>query len=53
MALTMGSQNLHPKNGMSLMIEITQNILKEVKLIQVLNLKQMLFFMIIHMHLFL
>ena len=53
MTLIMGSQNLHQKNGMLLMIKITQNIFKEIKLIQVLSLKQMLFFIIIHMHLFL
>ena len=49
----MGSQNLHQKYGSLLMIKITQNILKKIKLIQVLNFKQMLFFIITRMHLFL
>ena len=44
------------KNGMSLMIKITRNIVKEIKMIQALYLRQKLsdyVFVIIQMHIFL
>ena len=38
----MDLQDLEPENGMLLTIKITQNMMKEIKMIQPLNLKQML-----------
>ena len=56
MLQTMNLQNLQQENGMLLMIKITQNMVKEMKMIEALNLKQMLLnqvFVIIQMHIFL
>ena len=50
------SSNFATKNGMSLMIKIIQNMVKEIKMIQALNLRQKLsnqVFVIIQMHIFL
>ena len=54
--MIMNLQNLQQENGMSLMIKITQNMVKEMKMIQALSLRQKLsnhVFVIIQMHLFL
>ena len=51
----MDLQDLEPENGMLLTIKITQNMMKEIKMIQPLNLKQMLLkqiFAIIQMYIF-
>ena len=42
MILITNLQNLQRENGMSLMIKITHNMVKEMKIIQALNLKQKL-----------
>ena len=50
------SSNFAIKNGMSLIIKIIQNMVKEKKMIQALNLRQKLsnqVFVIIQMHIFL
>ena len=52
----MNLQNLQQENGVLLMTKITQNMVKEMKMIQALNLKQKLLnqvFVIIQMHIFL
>ena len=52
----MNLQDLQQENDMSLMIKITQNIVKEMKMIQALSLKQKLLnqvFVIVQMHIFL
>ena len=49
-------QNLQQETGILSMIKITQNMVKEMKIVQPLNLKQMLLnqvFAIIHIHIFL
>ena len=56
MLQTMNLQNLQQENGMLLMAKITQNMAKERKMIEALNLKQKLLnqvFVIIQMHIFL
>ena len=56
MILKMNFQSLQQESGMSLMIKIIHNMLKEIKMIQALNLKQKLlnqFFVIIQMYIFL
>ena len=56
MTLIVNLQNLQQENGMSLMIKITQNMVKEMKMIEALNLKQKLLnqvFVIIQMYIFL
>ena len=56
MTLIVSLQNLQQKNGMLLMTKITQNMLKEMKMIQTLNLRQNLLnqaFLIIQMHMLL
>ena len=42
MTLMMNLQKLQQKNGMSLMIKIIQNMVKEMEMIQALNLRQKL-----------
>ena len=42
MTLPMSLQNLHLENSMLLMTNIMENMVKEIKMIQVLNLKQKL-----------
>ena len=54
--LIMNFQNLQQENGMLFMIKITQNKVKEMKIIQALSLKQKLsnqVFEVIQMHIFL
>ena len=56
MTLIVNLQNLQQENGMLLMIKITQNMVKEMKMIEALNLKQKLLnqvFVIIQMYIFL
>ena len=51
----MNLQNLQQENNMSLMVKITQNIVKEMKMIQALSLKQKSLnqvFVIFQMHIF-
>ena len=54
--LIMNLQNLRQENGMLLMIKMTQNMVKEKKVVQPLNLKLKLLnqvFATIQMHIFL
>ena len=49
-------QNLEQENGILSMIKITQTMMKEIKVVQPLNLKSKLLnqvFVIIHIHIFL
>ena len=52
----MNLQSLRQENGMLSLIKITQNMVKEMKMIQPFNLKQKLlkhFFVVVQMHIFL
>ena len=54
--LIMNLQNLEQENGILSMIKITQTMVKEIKVVQPLNLKSKLLnqvFVIIHTHIFL
>ena len=54
--LIMNPQNLEQENGILSMIKITQTMVKEIKVVQPLNLKSKLLnqvFVIIHIHIFL
>ena len=54
--LIMNLQNLQQENGMLSMIKITQTMVKEMKIVQLLNLKPKSLnqiFIIIQMHIFL
>ena len=54
--LIMNLQNLEQENGILSMIKITQTMVKEIKVVQPLNLKSKLLnqvFVIIHIHIFL
>ena len=54
--LIMNLQNLEQENGILSMIKITQTMMKEIKVVQPLNLKSKLLnqvFVIIHIHIFL
>ena len=54
--LIMNLQNLEQANGILSMIKITQTMVKEIKVVQPLNLKSKLLnqvFVIIHIHIFL
>ena len=56
MALIMNLQDLQQESSMSIMIKAKQNMVKEMKTIQALSLKQKLLsqvFVIIQMHIFL
>ena len=56
MTLTINLQSLQKENGMLLISKIIQNMVKEIKIIQALNLKQKLpnqVFMIIQINIFL
>ena len=53
--LIMNLQNLEQENGILSMIKITQTMVKEIKVVQPLNLKSKLLnqvFVIIHIHIF-
>ena len=56
MTLIMKLQNFQQESGMSLMTKIIQNMIKKMKILQALNLKQKFLnqiFVIIEMHIFL